>query len=56
MPLSRVLLFSLALAFAGESVAANDAKPVVGPGATKDDVVSAYGWPNGQSKSGTKKS
>ena len=33
---------------------ANDPRPVVGPGATKDDVIAAYGWPNGQSKSGTK--
>ncbi len=34
--------------------AANDPRPVVGPGATKDDVIKAYGWPNGQSQSGTK--
>lgn len=34
--------------------AADDTHPVVGPGATKDDVIKAYGWPNGQSQSGTK--
>lgn len=34
--------------------AANDPHPVVGPGATKDDVINAYGWPNGQSQSGNK--
>jgi hypothetical protein len=34
--------------------AANDSRPVVGPGATKDDVINAYGWPNGQSHTGTK--
>jgi hypothetical protein len=27
---------------------------VVGPGASKEDVLNAYGWPSGQSKSGTK--
>ncbi len=27
---------------------------MVGPGATKEDVIDAYGWPNGQSQSGTK--
>lgn len=34
--------------------AANEPRPVVGPGATKDEVIAAYGWPNGQSQSGTK--
>lgn len=29
-------------------------KPVVGPGATKDEVINAYGWPNGQSQAGAK--
>ena len=33
---------------------AADLRPTVGPGATKDDVIDAYGWPNGQSQSGTK--
>jgi hypothetical protein len=28
--------------------------PVVGPGATKEEVLNAYGWPTGQSQSGTK--
>ncbi len=27
---------------------------MVGPGASKEDVLNAYGWPTGQSKSGTK--
>lgn len=43
------ILFTAACA-----LAANDSRPVVGPGATKDDVINAYGWPNGQSQSGTK--
>jgi hypothetical protein len=41
--------------FAGASAfSASDPRPVVGPGATKDDVINAYGWPNGQSQSGTR--
>lgn len=31
-----------------------DTRPVVGPGATKDDVIKAHGWPTGQSRMGTK--
>src|SRR5262245_8547098 len=31
-----------------------DLRPVVGPGASKEAVIDAYGWPNGQSQSGTK--
>lgn len=33
---------------------AADPRPAVGPGATKDDVLKAYGWPNGVSRAGTK--
>jgi len=44
----------LAMIAAGLAFAGDDAKPVVGPGATKDDVIKAYGWPNGQSQSGAK--
>ncbi len=29
-------------------------QPVVGPGATKDEAIEAYGWPTGLSQSGTK--
>lgn len=45
--------FVLALCGVPELVAA-DPRPIVGPGATKDDVIDAYGWPNGSSKSGTR--
>ena len=31
-----------------------DSRPVVGPGATKEEVITAYGWPNGQSQLGSK--
>lgn len=33
---------------------AADPRPMVGPGASKDDVIDAYGWPSGQSQTGTK--
>lgn len=33
---------------------ASDARPVVPLGATKQEVIDAYGWPNGQSQAGTK--
>lgn len=36
------------------SLRAADPRPVVGPGATKDEVIDAYGWPNGSSQSGAK--
>lgn len=42
------------MAVCGIAWAEGNTRPVVGPGATKDDVVDAYGWPNGQSQSGTK--
>ena len=32
--------------------AAEGLRPVVGVGATRDEVIDAYGWPNGQSKTG----
>ncbi len=41
-------------ALASVAFAAAPAKPVVGPGATKDQVIDAYGWPNGSSQMGTK--
>jgi hypothetical protein len=31
---------------------AADTRPVAGPGATKDEVIKAYGWPKGQSQLG----
>jgi len=34
--------------------AAAESRPVVGPGATKDEVIDAYGWPTGQSQAGSK--
>lgn len=33
---------------------AADPRPVVGPGATKEEVLDAYGWPTGQSQAGAK--
>jgi hypothetical protein len=36
------------------AVRAADTRPVVGPGATKEDVINAYGWPTGQGRLGTK--
>ncbi len=50
----RVIVISLALLAFAPLRGANEPRPVVGPGATKDDVIKAYGWPNGQSQSGTK--
>lgn len=35
-------------------VRAADARPIVGPGASKDDVIDAYGWPTGQTQAGEK--
>jgi hypothetical protein len=37
----------------GSAVAA-DSRPVVGPGATKEEVLDAYGWPTGLSQAGAK--
>lgn len=52
---ARVSLFLLWLTvqLAGPLRAA-DSRPIVGPGATKEAVIDAYGWPTGQSISGTK--
>ncbi len=33
---------------------AADSRPVVGPGATKEEVLDAYGWPTGQTQAGAK--
>lgn len=51
----RVLPFLLVVValVAGRLMAA-DPRPIVGPGATKDAVIDAYGWPTGQAVSGTK--
>lgn len=45
---------SAALLLAGTVTFAADARPTVGPGATKEDALNAYGWPTGQSQAGTK--
>ena len=52
--LHRVFLFAALLTFAAGAARGADTRPVVGPGATKDEVINAYGWPNGQSQLGTK--
>src|SRR5882672_5359235 len=49
----RLLFVALMLTWLGLARAA-DTRPVVGPGATKDDVINAYGWPTGQSQLGAK--
>ncbi len=38
----------------GGRLPAADPRPIVGPGATRDAVIDAYGWPSGQSKAGQK--
>ena len=49
------LTAAAAVAFVAALLAgAANPQPVVGPGATRDDVIAAYGWPTGQSRSGTK--
>ena len=53
VPLRTLILAGWLLA-ATSAHAANEPRPVVGPGATKDEVIAAYGWPNGQSQSGGK--
>src|SRR4051812_14020452 len=54
-PAVRRGIFSVALAFALLSPGrAADSRPVVGPGATKEDAIDAYGWPTGQSQLGAK--
>ena len=44
----------LALWWLAGAVWAADPRPVVGPGATKEEVLEAYGWPTGQSQAGAK--
>ena len=46
-------IFSTALLVAGV-VRGADTRPVVGPGATKEEAINAYGWPTGQSRLGGK--
>ncbi len=41
-------------AVAGAQPAASDPRPMLGPGATKEEVIELYGWPTGQSKAGNK--
>src|SRR5471030_2255613 len=48
-----VLGAALALILLASAHAA-DLQPVVGPGATKEEAINAYGWPTGQSQLGTK--
>ncbi|HVU35443.1 MAG TPA: restriction endonuclease [Opitutaceae bacterium] len=51
------MVFSLCVQALGPvalTAASADHQPAVGPGATRDEVIGAYGWPNGQSRSGTK--
>lgn len=47
------LVFSVAAGGASGAFAA-DARPAVGPGATREEVINAYGWPSGQSQSGAR--
>ena len=54
MVVRRLFHAALLLLALSSPLRAADPRPVVGPGATKDDVINAYGWPNGQSRSGTK--
>ncbi len=50
----RMFSVALVLAALGGARAADPIRPVVGPGATKDEAINAYGWPTGQSHLGTK--
>lgn len=52
MPGSRLLWLLSAAAVAFAPARADTTRPVVGPGATRDEVLQAYGWPGGQSQSG----
>jgi hypothetical protein len=49
-----LLLVGWLLGSAWVWLVAADPRPIVGPGATREDVLSAYGWPTGQSQAGTK--
>ena len=44
----------LAIWWMAGAVWAADPRPVVGPGATKEEVLDEYGWPTGQSQAGAK--
>ena len=44
----------LAIMWMAGAVWAADPRPVVGPGATKEEVLDEYGWPTGQSQAGAK--
>ena len=44
----------LAMMWVAGAVWAADPRPIVGPGATKEEVLDAYGWPTGQSQAGAK--
>lgn len=50
----RIICGALVLAALSFARAADQTRPVVGPGATKEDVINAYGWPTGQSQLGAK--
>lgn len=49
----RIVAVLAALAVISQLPAA-DTRPVVGPGASKDDIINAYGWPTGQSQAGAR--
>ena len=51
---ARAFGFFLFGLLAAISCGAAESRPVVGPGATKDEVIDAYGWPTGQSQAGSK--
>ena len=54
--LGRMLrLLCWGIAFAGAALGLAQApRPLLGPGASKEEVLDAYGWPSGQSKLGAK--
>jgi len=54
VPARAIYLLLWLLVSAAGSLRAADARPIAGPGATKEAVIDAYGWPTGQSISGTK--
>lgn len=48
-----LLIFAVVFSTARSATEAAS-RPVVGPGATREEVLNAYGWPSGRSQSGTK--
>lgn len=53
--LARLCVFTALLAWGCAVLApAGELRPAVGPGASKDQVIDAYGWPGGQSRLGAK--